>query len=138
MRVIRPIVAFFACLLISLAILDVGMLLPDAVTGHVSGHWRQLFGILVLTNLFAAPVVAFGGFIAGLFILRGQRENGNSSDLDWMVKLGALSGATYGALASALMSQGAIACLIDAGAGAVAGAISAAVWCVTVERPRHA
>jgi hypothetical protein len=138
LSVIRPIVAFLLCLLVSLAVLDVGILFPDFVVGNTGDDWGQLIGILALVNAIAAPVVAFGGFLTGFFVLSGQRENGNSSQLDWMTKFGALAGATYGGLAFLIISESAGAVAIGCGAGAVAGALCGVIWCLLVERPRHA
>jgi hypothetical protein len=114
------------------------MLSPDLVAGNAGGDWRQLMGVLALVNAVAAPIVAFGGFLAGFFVLSGNRENGRSVRLDWMIQFGGLAGAIYGALTFLLISQSGSAFAIGACAGAVSGLLSGAIWCLMVERPRDA
>jgi len=138
LSVIRPIVAFLLCLALSVAVFDVAVLAPDVLAGNAGGDFRQFFGLLALVNVFAAPVIAFGGFLAGFFVLSGNREDGTSRQMTWMVKAGAIAGAIYGSLAFVLISQVGVAFAIGAAAGAVAGGLSGAIWCAMVERPRHA
>ena len=138
MRFIRPVAAFFLCLSLSLVILDVGMLVPDFVAGDAEGDWRGLLGLFLLVDAFATPVVALGGLLSGFFVLSGNRDDGTSTQLGWMVKFGTIAGAIYGALALGLISQSGLAFAIGGCVGAVAGAMSGAIWCLMVERPRHA
>jgi hypothetical protein len=125
LRIFRGVVVFLLCAVISLLILDLGLII---LNWSVEGTADLLVGSLMFLPFIIAGGVTFGSL---LLLANEPKDRANER---WLVMRGLVSGLLYSAIVP--VSFGAIVprALVLVAAGGAAGAVSGFLWCRLVER----